>query len=245
MFDFTYTPHSSLNIDPNEVHIWLISPSLVFGNIQNKIDLLSFDESLKATRFHFEKDRHLYETAHISLRLILSLYQNISPAKIKFVFGKNGKPFLEKTQNPRNIAFNLSHTFDLVAVGITSFPQIGIDVEFTDSKEINRDLISQISTKEEFKIYEKQSLSLQNKLFFKLWTRKEALLKASGTGLSIEPNQVCVEPNDISPLIELTGNGFTTNSLFKLRDFQVGDFHMGSVAVQTEDFEPIYRKFTF
>lgn len=245
MLDFKYTSRPTLNINPGEVHIWLIFPSQVIRDIDKKLDLLSCSESGKAAGFYFEKDRNLYKTAHISLRLILGLYTEIPPAEIKFVYAENGKPLQEETQNHRNIAFNLSHTFDLAAVGVTTFPQIGIDVEFTGGKEIVRDLAAQISTDEEMKFYENQPVHLQRETFYKLWTRKEALLKACGTGLSIEPNRIYVEPQKPSPVLRLPANGFSANPIFKLHDFQITNSHTGSVAVQTESFEPIYRKLTF
>jgi 4'-phosphopantetheinyl transferase len=245
MRDFKYTPRSKLNINPGEVHVWLIFPSQVLRDIHRKLDSLSSDESGKAARFYFEKDRHLYETAHVSLRLILGLYVGIPPAEIKFVQTENGKPLQEKTQNHKNIAFNLSHTFDLVAIGVTKFPQIGIDVEFTGGKKIDPDLMTQISTGEEMKFYKNHAVDLQSKIFYKLWTRKEALLKACGMGLSIEPNQIYVEPEKTSPTLRLPADDFSTAPKFRLHDFQITDFHTGSVAVQTGSFKPVYRKLKF
>lgn len=227
-----YQTLCDLNIKQNIAHVWFISPVSNESRISRYLDLLDFEELTRAYNFHFKKDQLLFLTSHIALRLILGKYLNTQPDEIRYSVGKYGKPFIEKNQNPKEIFFNLSHTSKLIAIGISKNQQIGIDVEFSKNKVSDEEnLMSYISTREEFLLYTSLSASSRQNLFYKLWTRKEALLKACGLGLNLEPNCIFIKPAEKSPVVELPANDSHTISSYTVKDFNFKNTHTGAVAL--------------
>ena len=169
-------------IHPNEVHIWRASLDLSKPLPENLLGTLSADELSRASRFRFEKDQRRFIGARGILRQILGAYLQKLPHSLQFLYGTNGKPVLA---NNDTFQFNLSHSENMVLYAITHNRNIGIDLE-----RIREDVaIEQISSRffSEAEIVSMQQLteSKRNELFFQYWTRKEALIKATGVGLSV------------------------------------------------------------
>lgn len=234
-----------MSIRPGEVHVWLVSPPEISDCLESLSLLLNAAESSKAARFYLERDRTLFLCAHASLRLILSLYNDVEPSEIEFEFSHNGKPKLKPSQNKTNIEFNLSHTFKLAAIGVTTSERIGIDVEFLNQAAFSDDLLERISTDEEIKFYLNQPPENRFQAFYRLWTRKEALLKAVGLGLNLDPDRVFVKPEEISPRIQLPFVDNATYPKLKVLDFRPSQYYVGSVAVENESPRPSFYNLTF
>ncbi len=107
-------------------------------------------------------------------KVAISKNFNIDINKINFGKIKNGKPVI---LNFDNIFFNISHSENQVICGISN-SVIGIDIEHLDRK-INIKALSKRFFSEEEEIYIKNSFD-----FLKIWTLKEAYLKAVGIGIS-------------------------------------------------------------
>lgn len=172
-----------LSILPSEVHIWHQSLLSSPEHIQLLGSWLSADEQQRANRFRRELSRQQYIMGRGSLRLILSQYLNLNPKHIQFGYGQMGKPSLKAKSPYPSIQFNLSHSGQKMLVAVTDDCRVGIDLEYTP-KSIEVTALS----KRYFSPEEKQLLSTcptnqRTILFLKLWTCKEALLKASGSGL--------------------------------------------------------------
>ncbi len=138
---------------------------------------LSVDEKNRANHFHFARDRRAYVIIHGVLRCILGHYLRCDPKVIKFTFNLYGKPFVE------GISFNISYTQDAGILAFTDKLSIGIDIERVDNSIITDALLNQVLSHRERIAYQNSSDPMQ--LFFEIWTRKEAYIKALGTGLSI------------------------------------------------------------
>lgn len=95
-----------------------------------------------------------------------------------WAFGEHGKPYIT---NHDGVHFNISHCNDAVAVGVSNL-EVGIDVEgrrkFSDSL-----LQRAFSDEEQAEILSSQE---PQDTFAKLWTRKEAWFKWTGTGILID-----------------------------------------------------------
>lgn len=141
-------------------------------------ELLSQEERLKADKFHFESDRNTYILCHSLIRKIISSKLRIDPSEISIIYDGNNKPWLRG--NP--LFFNLSHTRDDFAFAVSDNDRIGVDLENFDRNIDFKDIIRKFfSYGEEKYILEEQEKSKDR--FFLLWTRKEAFLKALGTGI--------------------------------------------------------------
>lgn len=121
-----------------------------------------------------------YHFAHCFKRAVLSYYNpDTAPKDWQFRYSRSGKPHTEQ-----NIAFNLSHSEQ--AVAIVSVKQadtnnIGVDIECYRLLDDLDTLAAQVLHRHEITILMTQSAPAT--AFYKLWTAKEALLKAAGTGL--------------------------------------------------------------
>jgi 4'-phosphopantetheinyl transferase len=115
--------HSELDAD--EIHLWyacLDRPAVDFRS------LLSPDETIRAQRFHLERDRQRFIVRRGLLRTMLSGYLHADPGQLQFCCGRNGKPTLTD-ESGRKICFNLSHAGGLALYGFTRGREIGVDIE--------------------------------------------------------------------------------------------------------------------
>lgn len=161
-----------------DVKIWTIAldqPELT------GVDVLSADERERAGRFRFSRDRTRYVLAHVALRRILAEATGTPPHRLAFVIGPQGKPALVGPGGPH---FNLSHSDELAVLAVSTAGPLGVDVEAVRP-------IPEFDTVAEahFSPAELDALRAlppgeREHGFYRLWTRKEAYLKAIGTGLS-------------------------------------------------------------
>jgi len=147
---------------------------------------LSDDERERAARFVFERDRRRYRVAHRFLRRLLARYAPAA-ATLPFRIGPHGRPSLA---TPDALDFNMSHSDRWVLVGMGRDVQWGVDVEAVRAMDDLDALAAQNFTPAEQD--ELASVAPANRLraFLSGWTRKEACLKALGTGLTVPADRV-------------------------------------------------------
>jgi len=149
--------------------------------------LLSADELARADRFVFDRDSRLFVTAHAALRRILGAAVGVAPERLAFELEEHGRPRLAGG----GPSFSLSHSGDraLVALGDVDrgdgggAQRIGVDVErFRDGIDVERFAARNFTP---FERAELAALHGAERLrgFFRVWTRKEAYIKALGKGL--------------------------------------------------------------
>lgn len=172
-----------LNV-PAPFEMWLLD--LLDPPAPKRLSVLSAAEHERAKRFVFERDRRRYLAAHVGLRNLLASRTGRPAVALVFEEGPFGKPALP---GPMGCAFNMSHSEDvaLVAIADKEVGEIGVDVEMLrampDAAALARQNFSASEIAELAATPQDQSLA-----FLLGWTRKEACLKAIGSGLSIPPN---------------------------------------------------------
>jgi 4'-phosphopantetheinyl transferase len=166
------------------VHVWAVR--LDDGNVVLDAgrEMLSSDERERATRFHFERDRRRYLIAHIALHEILSRYLPSDPSHLCFDLGPNGKPELPALLVSSGVEFNLSHSNEIALLAVSGAGAVGVDIEYAKPEFKFQDIAERFFTAREVAALRKLPPDLQRQAFFKCWTSKEAFLKAKGTGLS-------------------------------------------------------------
>lgn len=144
--------------------------------------LLAPDELERADRFLVDNPRRNYIVCRATLRLLLAQQLNLPPAKVSFCYSAKGKPALDECHASAT-TFNLSHSGDFGLIAIGTSAVIGVDIERVEEK---RDLI-QIGracwSPEEQEAMNRAPSSRKASIFYTIWTRKEAVLKASGDGI--------------------------------------------------------------
>jgi 4'-phosphopantetheinyl transferase len=143
-------------------------------------EVLGEEERIRASRFRFERDRCRYVAAHGQLREILARYVGEEPEALRFRLGKFGKPALLDSI----IHFNLSHSLDLAMCAVSSRCPVGIDVEYVRDEMSVMDVSERFFAPDEKARIRALQGCEQKEHFFRIWTAKEAYLKATGDGLS-------------------------------------------------------------
>jgi 4'-phosphopantetheinyl transferase len=162
--------------------------------------LLDDAERARAARFAFEEDRQSYVAAHALLRLELSRRAGRSPKDWRFAATALGKPYL--LDPPRDIRFSLSHARGMVAVAIAEGVEIGVDVECADRRAESMTLAKRFFAPLEIAQLAAVEGAARRDLFFAIWTLKEAVVKATGQGLSraLDSFYVTVDPPRVAML---------------------------------------------
>ena len=191
-------PHERLSLSKGEIHIWKIAlddPALKPEDLYN--DILSEDERERADRFRFSEYGNRFIAARACLRKILGTYCNTKPSDIVFEYNEHGKPGIPEGSNLEEIQFNLSHSGDLALCAITKERAVGIDIEFLRQVTRPEKILERFFSDRERAYYYSQPESMKIRAFLKLWTIKEALSKALGTGFSSQLKEI-----DLSPALE-------------------------------------------
>lgn len=154
--------------------------------------LLSSDEQERAARFVFRQDRRRYIVARARLRQLLGARLRIRPEKIEFQYGAAGKPALAASHD--DLRFNLSHCEDVAVYAFADATEVGVDVEAVRTLDDADEIALRVFSPRERAAYLRLAEGERPWGFFRCWTRKEALVKALGSGLS-QP----LEDLDVSP----------------------------------------------
>lgn len=143
---------------------------------------LSPDEVARADRFRFDADRLSYIGAHALVRSLLASVGPYPAGEWRFICDERGKPEIDPAlESP--LRCNLSHTRGMVAAAVSYRHAVGVDVERFDRATRFRDLARRYFTPDEMALVQSHAADGGREAFFRLWTLKEAFIKATGEGL--------------------------------------------------------------
>ncbi|MEP7171585.1 MAG: 4'-phosphopantetheinyl transferase superfamily protein [Bacteroidota bacterium] len=216
--NWEHPPSYSIN---QSVNLWLITVATDSQIFQQLKSTLNPDELKRANRFAFEKDRNQFISAHGTLRTILSKYLETSPTEIQFKKNKNKKP--EIFFPPASIKFNISHSENKVLISVSE-AETGVDIEMIKPGIEYKEFIkTYFSSNEQNKILD--SLN-PNETFYKFWTRKEAVLKASGLGIidNLKEIEICNSENQ---------SDFFTENMY-VSSFKIEENFFASIACPSD-----------
>lgn len=159
--------------------VWTFDLSASRVQVERLAALLSQDERERGSRFVRAEHADWFQVAHGRLRELLSSYLSVPPAEIVFARNSYGKPRIASPAT--EIAFNLSHSGAIAAVVVATV-EVGIDLEFV------RELDNAAEIEGALAPGEQQALAALEgharlESFYRCWTRKEAVIKAIGSGL--------------------------------------------------------------
>mgnify|MGYP001821746192 CR=1 FL=1 len=158
-------------LSDDEVHLWLTT----LGHGQ--LEVLSSDESNRAERFIRHEDRRRFVAARSWMRTVVAGYVDLEPSRIRFTYGPVGKPELQNY----GLSFNLAHSQDFALLGISASGPIGVDIEVVRPDVFSREAAALVLSSNELAAVEDATDT--DTAFLTAWVRKEAYVKAFGTGL--------------------------------------------------------------
>ncbi len=178
-----------LTLPKNEVHLYYtqadsISSDKLLGRYRA---VLSPEEILKVDRYRIQKDRYLSLVARALVRYLVSEYTGAPAEAFAFLMNGHGKPYLapkeEKKDCPK-ISFNISHSRGGIVCGICQNLEIGVDLEDI-RRNVDLGIARRFFADTEVEFLNQIPNSEKKKMFFDIWTLKEAYIKAEGKGLAI------------------------------------------------------------
>jgi 4'-phosphopantetheinyl transferase len=206
----------------NSVDVWRINISSNLSVLNDFLAIINPGELARANRYYHAKDRNRFIISRGALRIILGKYLNHHPAAIEFEIGINKKPHI-KNPNNTGIFYNISHAGDWILLGISN-ANIGVDTEQINYDYNYKDVLQDNFSREEIDFIN-QTMSFER--FFMLWTRKEALTKATGKGLD----------SDLKLIPCLEGIHFAQSDIMSsthdwlINTFKLNENNLGSIAI--------------
>jgi 4'-phosphopantetheinyl transferase len=169
------------------VTLWCVDLDATPFDVQRCRADLQAQEWERAQRFVFERDRQRYLRARHALRCLRAQALGITPAALQLSANGHGKPQL--ASHPQ-LAFNASHSQGWGLIGMreaASAMEIGVDIEIGPAPEDANALAQTVFDPSEASALRAiQGTAQHAAAFWRGWTRREAALKAIGTGFGRE-----------------------------------------------------------
>lgn len=201
-----------------------------------ELELLDAGERDRARRFVREEDRRRFTLAHAALRRILGLCIDVPPADVRFETGDRGKPRLSSELEP--LEFNMAHSHELALVAVARHAPVGVDLEWLGEIPAAIELADSHFSKRERRILGAVPKRQRSELFLRYWTRKEAVIKASGEGLSRTLNDFDV---DTAPRVVFAPGASGSPARWALDDLPAPNGYLAAVAVAATSRTPHWR----
>jgi 4'-phosphopantetheinyl transferase len=237
----------SANVIPilphDQVHIWCASLEQSPDKVQALAQTLSADEQSRASRFRFRQHQENFIISRGFLREILSRYLHTQAVDLQFCYSPNGKPSLANIAEGNRLSFNLSHSGKIVLYAMNWNHEIGIDIEEVKAIPDLDGLVKNFFSEPEKQAILELEPDEKIVAFFNGWTRKEAYLKAVGTGLSLFPAHVEVSLNsDENPrFIKISGDTEAAEKWI-LKTLVPVEGYVGAIALPKQDWHFQYRQ---
>lgn len=180
-----WRPGEALAPLADDLHLWAVRvDSLTPADLAR----LSPKERARADRIRIESKRVQQAAARSALRQILGAYLGLSAQEVKFEYGEHEKPAV---LGP--LSFNLSHSGVWAIIGVMSRGVIGVDVERAEDGREFALISERFFSAPERDYLLAQGEAQRGPAFYRAWTRKEAYLKAWGTGLTFASSRFCID----------------------------------------------------
>lgn len=168
---------------PNQVHIW--RANLTISPEQDHRAILPAGERQRADRFRLTADRLRFTVTRALLRTILGRYLDLDPHSLCFEYSQFGKPLLAPPQNAIGITFNVTHSGNCSLLAFGAALDLGIDIEYMHIARNIEELAKAVFPPSQYRQFLARPDALRKRAFLQAWTRREAVGKALGTGLSL------------------------------------------------------------
>jgi 4'-phosphopantetheinyl transferase len=172
--------------DAAVVHVWTLPvDGLDEAAAAPLLGVLDEAERTRGMRFVTARHRVLFVAAHALVRAALSALTGEPPAGWRFIADENGKPSAYLGAHSAPLSFNLSHTEGLAGVAVITQPgwALGFDLEPL-ARDVRLAVANRFFSRHEIAWLDGLAEPLRRPGFLRLWTLKEAFIKATGKGLT-------------------------------------------------------------
>lgn len=158
---------------PSDIELWRVDVDLADGSACLN-PVLSADERDRMARYKRLEDRVRFAVARSALRAILGERVERDPVQLEFEVSAFGRPSLAGFPG---VSFNVSHSGERVLIAVSMLRAVGVDIEVANPALDWCALLDAVCAKDE------ASEITDVREFYRCWTAKEALLKATGAGI--------------------------------------------------------------
>jgi 4'-phosphopantetheinyl transferase len=170
------------SLGDGDVHLWRARLTVDESELESAAALLSTDELARVRRFRRASDARRFAVARGVLRRLLGAYLDADPRELVFEYGAHGKPRVSPGAGD-GVSFNVAHSGETALLAFVRGREVGVDLEaIRDPAPLG--VARQFFAEEELRALFDLPEAEQAGAFYRCWTRKEAYLKATGTGLS-------------------------------------------------------------
>lgn len=187
---------------PQSIHLWNV-PVIEAPSFLETV--LSDREAERARSFRNPADQARALLSYGLLRLLLAEELAMAPQEVPVTracptCGKeHGKPRLAGASAESAVEISISHSGDWVVIGLSRHHPFGVDIEWMNRVD-DLDGLAEISLSDrERQVWRALPREQHVRGFYRYWTRKEAIVKATGDGLTVSLQQVHVSPPDQAP----------------------------------------------
>lgn len=194
------------SISASMVQVWAAPLDVAPARLARLARLLHADERKRAARFHGATLSQRFVAGRGLLREVLAAYLDMDAADIRFAYDAYGKPELADPVGPP-LRFNVAHSAGLILVAVSRGARLGVDVEAVLRFDDMEGVAGRFFSPRERGRLANLPVADHVAAFYRCWTRKEAYLKAVGTGLSTPLDSFDVSVSlDESALLYDTGD---------------------------------------
>ena len=141
-------------------------------------------EKARAASLKVRKARAQFIITRAVLRQLLANYLGSAPRALAFTAGPCGKPALSPDWQQKRVEFNVSHAADYALLALSLDHRLGVDIESVERQVDYRALANRFFSAPEQAALKKLPAGAACAAFYRVWSRKEACLKATGQGLA-------------------------------------------------------------
>lgn len=213
--------------------VWWASP---VANAAEFLALLTPSETERHGAYRQELDRRRFLTGRVLAKTLVGDRLGIAPGAVEFdatcadCGRHHGPPRLPGSP----VRFSISHSGDRVGIALTEGTPVGLDVE-TAGRRADDSLIDYALSPEERRTVHALPEDQRADAFFTYWTRKEAVMKATGRGLRIPLRSITLAPPDeLAGLLSADEEALSPEGT-RLADLTPGDGYRAAVALLTTE----------
>lgn len=165
-----------------QIHLYILSINDLPVDKAMLDTCLHEEEKARAARFIHPQHGEAFRRVRGMLRVLLASYLEAAPSSLHFEYAEHGKPAL---QAHTGLQFNLSHSGDMAAYAVRRDAEVGVDIEYMRPQRDLAGMIRHVASTAEQSELAALAEALRPAAFYRLWTRKEAFIKACGRGLGM------------------------------------------------------------
>ncbi len=219
------------NLGDEAPDLWRVDLDRQKHAIHELATVLNEDEREKAEKFKLIDDRRRFVVRRAALRLLLDRYRCGQSTAIRFSYSSRGKPALCGLDSDTAVRFNTSYRDDFAILAFSTAGEIGVDLERIRDFPYLDEVAATFMAAEELRVFRGDFVSSRQDYFYLCWTVKEAVLKMTGEGLTTNPRQLKIHPEQ-GGIVSVTGLSAGSGKAL-VRAFQPFPGFLAAVAAAT------------